>query len=654
MEQGSLNKMVEHKTFGHFKSLKHGSIKPQGRLNDYLRVIADSWSLLSAKNREGDIFTSFWTRWDLTVRSGGECGSDYSAYFADGFVRLCHLAPESELAKELETWLKNVLASQDPDGYLGAMKPVSRWQHWLEIFHQNLMLEALLYHYEITGDQALLDACERSAALSIAFFYKDKRNGMYGGHGLCAIRPMLKLYAITGKQEYLEFAKDQVAIHSPIDFYLSGHYTPENRHNVVESENVGFPAILYEYSGEEKLLKASLTAWEKMQSYIGVEGSPHGFEAIYRKRPRANVEHCGTVEWSATNQALLRITGDVKFADAVERAMFNGYPGSKSADALTLAYYHAPNQLVATDWSAPCEWPGGQIVDDDGGYSKQYYTTATAPLCCSVISPRALPYFVDSMVMIADNGLAIVHYGSYEAKAEIPEVGTVKISMDTDYPFEDEVRIFVNPDSDMTFALQLRIPQWCLSASIKINGEQSSISAIPGQFAVIERKWCAGDCLTLNMEVPIRLEEYPESHNRVAGYAIMRGALLFVMPIKGDWIKLNAAYNGPGKDPLSYNVLPKKDAVWNYGLIVDKENPEKSITLKKLNVPENSLPWEHPPIALEVKAKRILNWEPEGTSDHPMTPGLPFKPMRVADEVETINLVPYGFTQLRMSYLPLL
>jgi DUF1680 family protein len=552
------------RTHGHFKTLRSGSIKPKGRLRNYLRVIADGWSLLTARNREIDIFSSFWTRWDFAVRNAAECGSDYSAYFADGFVRLCHLVPESELAKEFESWLKNVLASQDPDGYLGAMVPSSRWKHWLEIFHQNLMLEVLLYHYEITGDQSVLNACERSTELSIEFFYKDKHNGMYGGHGLCAIRPMLKLYELTGKEKYLEFSKDQVALHGMTDYFLSGHYSPENRHNVVESENVGLPAILYEYSGEENLLKASLIAWERMQPYIGVEGSPHGFEAIYRKRPRANIEHCGTVEWAVTNQALLRITGDVKFADATEHAIFNGYPGSKSADGMTTAYYHAPNQIVATDWSAPCEWPGGQIVDDDEGYSKQYYTTATAPLCCTVISPRALPYFVDDMIMYTDNGLAIIHYGSCEAKAEIPKVGTVNINMDTDYPFEDEIRIFVNPDNDMIFELQLRIPKWCSSSSVKINGEQSSVSAIPGQFAVIERKWRAGDCLTLNMAVPIRLEEYPESHNRVAGYAIIRGPLVFVVPIEEDWLKFDATYNGPGKDPLSYNVLPKKDAIWNF------------------------------------------------------------------------------------------
>ena len=106
--------------------------------------------------------------------------------------------------------------------------------------------------------------------------------------------------------------------------------------------------------GDPELLRASEAGWEMMLPYLSV-----GWLAAMETKPsfrtgsRENGEHCGAVDWMITSRDLARITGVVKYADAVERAMFNGYPAPKHPDGMALGYMHSPNQLVATEWSQP-------------------------------------------------------------------------------------------------------------------------------------------------------------------------------------------------------------------------------------------------------------------------------------------------------------
>ena len=68
--------------------------------------------------------------------------------------------------------------------------------------------------------------------------------------------------------------------------------------------------------------------------------------------------------------------------------------------------------------------------------------------------------------------------------------------------------------------------------------------------------------------------------------------------------------------------------------------------------PQVPTPWENPPIGLRVKARRVLNWRMQGEPEHPITPLMPFNPLRLEEDETLITLVPFGFTHLRMTYLP--
>jgi DUF1680 family protein len=646
-------------TFGAFARLAPGQVMPGGWMRDWARINADGWLLRYARNREPGVYDKLWNRNPVAKVTFTENNEtvilcDYTAYFADGLMRYATLCPDSELAREAGPWLEQAAASQDADGYLGAFAPQARWQHWLEIFSQSLAMEALLYRCEATGDRRWLEVCLRAAGLQRRAWYAPgpaANPGIFGGHGTILVKALARLYALTGDASHLRFAEDVLERHGMVKAFLQPGDALSGQHNSVGSEHAGLPVMLYEHTGQPALLEASRAAWEMMaQRHVSVAGAPHGNEAMHFRGPLHNCEHCGTVDWFQTCNALARVTGETAYADAAERAMVNAYPAAKSVDGMTVAYMHTPNQIAATEWSQPHAW-----TSPDWCASRQHYHSAHEPLCCNVNGPRGIPLLVESMVARCADGLAVMYYGPCQAESRLPQAGRVALRMDTAYPFEDDVEIEVTPERPAEFALRLRIPGWCSSARAAVNGRAEPELA-PGRYARIQRAWQPGDRVTLHFEVPIRSEKWERSEFgiRAAGVALLRGPLTYALPVAEDWRSFPPPAQGPGRDAFAYRVLPAPGAAWNYALAVDPDHPERGVAPARLPVPAGARPWESPPLGLKVKARKVLNWLPEGDPEHLKTPLLPYNPMRVSEEEETITLVPFGFTHLRMTYLPFL
>lgn len=643
-----------------FSLLPPGQIAPSGWLRRYAEINANAWLLHYARNEDPEVYGKFWPanrneRAETVFSENNETLvlSDYTAYFADGMLHYAALFPASELAQRANQWVEQMLASQDDDGYIGAFQPQARWRNWLDVFSQCLTLEALLFRYECIGDERLLAACERAIHCQMKAWYRPGtavRQEIWSGHGTISIRAYLKVYALTGNNAYLQFARDVMEHYGRTQAFLKGGDAIMNQHNAVGSEHAGFPALLYEYAGAPALLEASRAAWEmEQQNHISVDGTPHGNETMQFKGPLHNCEHCGTVEWFYTSNALARIAGETAYADAAERAMLNAYPAAKSADGMSVAYMHTPNQLFATEWSQPHGW-----TSPDWCASRQHYHSAHEPLCCNSNGPRALAHYIESMVMRADTGLAVVYYGACQVHTQLPGVGDVTLQMETEYPFEDQVALTVAPVQPATFDLFLRIPGWCRAATIQLNGEAWQAQINPGSYMRVRREWQAGDHLTLRFDVPIRFERWERSEFgvRAGGVTVLRGPLTFALPVQEDWRPFGPPARGPGKGVTAYRVLAAPDAQWNYALVLNQEHPEESFTLLKLPVPADGRPWEGAPMGLRVKARKVRNWYVQGEPAHPVTPGMPYNPMELDDHEAEIVLVPFGCTHLRMSFLP--
>ena len=647
--------------FSRFSTLPAKSIAPEGWLLRYAQINANGWVLKYAK----DAMPSVWGRY-VHRTSNPKLGfsdhdewldaPDYGSYFGDALVHYAGLFPDSEVGAEAQQWAAQLVASQDADGYIGAFTLKARWQCWLEIFSQSLLINALMFRYDCTGDAAVLATCQRAADHILEIWSHppaDIEFGIFSGHGAVIVRSMGKLYAATGQDRYRKFGQTVLERYGRTQDYLAGGDKIVHGHDAVATEHIGLPAAVYEYTGTPDLLKASQMAWEMMQPYLSVDGTVYGNEMIFNVGSRANCEHCGAVEWMITSRDLSRITGAAKYADAVERAMFNGYPAPKTPDGMAVGYMHTPNQLVASEWSQPHDNDG----DVDWWASRQHISTAHEPLCCNSNGPRGIPFFIESMVVRSGKGLAVSCYGPCKVTAKLPDAGEVRLTLDTEYPFEDEVRVIVDAEKAVTFPLQFRIPGWCTSAAVEVNGQASGASAEPGAYTTVERTWAPGDKVTLRFVNPIRIlwRRRPEFRIRARCAAIERGPLVFSLPVEPDWRQFTPPAHGPGENIRAYRLFPNDAASWNYALIINADHPEMSLTLKKLPTVADSRPWDaNPPVGLEVKARRVLNWRMEGDPEHPKTPGFPFNPMQLADEIETVTLVPFGATRLRMTYLPII
>lgn len=643
-----------------FAPLKPGSVRPEGWLARYVDINAGGWVLAYAKAKMPEVYGRYTHRTanpDLGFTDHDEWvdAPDYGAYFGDGLVHYAQLRPGSEAAAYARDWVAELLGSQDRNGYIGAFVPEARWRCWLEIFSQAVLLNALLYRYEATGAPEILAACERSAGLIIEVWRhppEKYRPGIFSGHGSIVIRPMRTLYGLTGNEIYRQFAREVLDRHGQVKAFLGSANAIAHGHNAVQGEHAGFPADVYECTGDAELLKASKAAWQMMQPFLAIDGTPYGNEVIYNTGSRVNCEHCGAVEWMITSNVLARVTGEVKYADAVERAMYNGYPAPKSPDGMTVGYMHSPNQLIASEWSGPHDNDG----DQDWWASRQHYSTAHEPLCCNANGPRGLPFFIEAMAARTGQGLVVTYYGPCTVETALPQAGQVRLGIDTAYPFEDEVRISVDPEREGVFPLRLRIPGWCAGAAVEVNGKAEGIEARPGTFAVLDRRWTRGDRVVLRFDHRVRLvwRKRPEFRVRERCAAIERGPLVYSLPVAEDWRQFEPPAHGPGRDIKAYRLFPKQDAAWNYALLIDDKEPERSVVVTR-NARALQRPWAwEAPVALEVKARRVLNWRMEGDPEHPRTPGFPFSPMQLADQVETVRLVPFGCTRLRMTYLPVL
>ena len=643
------------KLFRRFMRLPGRSITPDGWLGRYAQINANGWVMKYARER----MPAVWGRYSHRGEKGP---ADYGSYFGDALVRYAGLFPGSEIGAEAQDWIVQIISSQDPDGYIGGFHPNERWQNGLEIFSQSLLIDALLFHYECTGDGETLKCAERAADLILQTWYQPaeqvKTNTIFRYIGAEIVRTMDRLYAATGKASYPKFALAVLARFGEQEAYLVGGDGVAHKHAVGEAEQIGFPAAVYECTGAAELLKASEAGWKMLQAYMSVDGTPHGDESLHHVGSRMNSEHCGAADWIITNGDLSRITGEAKYADAMERALFNGYAAPVSPDGMTVAYMHAPNELVATEWS---QQDVGIVTDLDFYVSRQYFSTDGWPLCCNSNGPRAIPYFIESMILQSAKELVVACYGPCKAVAKLTEVGQVTLTLETEYPFEDEVRVSVDPERAAAFPIHFRVPGWCTSTVVEVNGTRSETPAKPGTYATVERVWSRGDRVNLRFVNPIRVAWHgswrnPDYGIRAQSVTIERGPITFSLAVPPEWQQFEASSYGmapTSPDIESYRLFPKRDAVWNYALILDREHPERSLTLTKLSVPPESRPFDsNPPIGLEVKARRVLNWRMEGDPEHPMTPGLPFKPLQLADQVETVTLVPYGATRLRMTYLP--
>jgi hypothetical protein len=198
------------------------------------------------------------------------------------------------------------------------------------------------------------------------------------------------------------------------------------------------------------------------------------------------------------------------------------------------------------------------------------------------------------------------------------------------------------------FPLSLRVPAWCSSPQLKVNGTVVAVQSTKG-FVTITREFQPGDTVVLTLPMRLAVSRWPQN-----GIAVEHGPLVYSLPIQETWTSVVEPRFTTASFP-SWNATPASS--WNYGLLLDERPLEQQILVERSaasDVPDD--PWSHPPVHITVSARKVEGYELQAhtnKSGQQFTPPLPDIATSTLDpQVERISLAPCGATQLRVTIFP--
>jgi len=421
---------------------------------------------------------------------------------------------------------------QMPDGYLGTYVETNRWTEW-DVWAHKYDLIGLVTYMRYTGNTNLLSTCERIGDLLCKTFGDEpgKRDLIKASWGLglvdkglastSVLEPMVSLYRLTGDPRYLDFCK----------YILRSWEQPNGPHifstllagkgvdQVANGKAYEMMSCLngaleyYRVTGDEKILAACLNAWQDIvEKRLYLTGASSYYEVFHGDFDLPNIsnvgETCATVTWLQFNAQLLRLTGEARFADQLERVILNQLLGAQLCDGSGWGYY------VQMEGKKP--YYRGEPDADGVEFT-----------CCLSSGPRGLALIPTFAVTTDGDGVVVNLYESGRARLALRNGTPVEIDTDTLYPGEDKIRITVSPATEKSFAVKLRIPAWCRMASLQVNGQK--VETKPGLegYVKIERSWKPGDKIELNLKQEARL--VVGDHLNQGKVAILYGPLVLAV-----------------------------------------------------------------------------------------------------------------------------
>lgn len=633
------------------------SIEPRGWLRKTLQLQADGFhGHLGEISRFLKQENNSW----LDPNGQGEHGWEEVPYWLKGFAHAAYVLDDPEQIAEAQVWIEGAIASQQPDGWFGPRKAKStvestEGEH--DLWPNMVMLFALQSYYDYSGDERVIELMKRYFRWQLALpeeqFLPPYWQQQRAADNLWSV---YWLYNRTGEPGLLELGEK---IHRRIARWDEG---VANWHNVNIAQAFDSGAIFWQQSREPAHLESAERNWRTVRDEYGqVPGGMFGSDENCRPGftgPRQAIETCGIVEEMLSDEQLLQITGDVKWADRAEDAAYNSLPAALTADMKALRYLTAPNHPQS---DAASKAPGIQ----NGG--AMYLMDPHKHRCCQHNVGHGWPYLASSLwFATSDNGLAAVFYSESEVTAKVGAAGTeVRVTQETHYPFDEKVRFTVSTAEPVRFPLYLRIPGWLdmlwfkESASVVINGQlirpgdsgDIKHNKSDGSYIMLDREWRDGDVVELTLPMRVRLGQWGRNHNSVS---VDYGPLTFSLKIEEEYRRAGGTDRWP-----AYEIWPASP--WKYALVVDDFVPVDGGRVTQIDPPlfevvrrpwpADNMPWTHEgtPILLKARGRRIPQWklDPRGLIEE-----IQQSPVKTTEPPEDITLIPMGAARLRISAFP--
>src|ERR1700722_7553935 len=402
---------------------------------------------------------------------------------------------DPELRKRLDHVAAELAKCQLPDGYLGTYSPDKRWTEW-DVWAHKYNLIGLVTYMRYTGNMEPLPTCRRMADLLCDTFgdTPGKRDiipaGFHDGMAPTSVlEPMVLLYRLTGEPRYLDFCKyilrsweQPNGPHIVSTLLKTGHVAEVGDAKAYEMLSCLNGALeFYRVTGDKQILQACLNAWQDiMDHHLYLTGTASYREHFHGDYDLPNVnnvgETCVTVTWLQFNAHLLRLTGEARFAEQLERVVLNQLFGAEQCDGTAWGYY----------------------VEMEG---KKPYSAMLDGHCCLSSGPRGIALIPTFALSTDADGAVVNLYNAGTADLTLRDGTAVKLTTETMYPSDGFIRINVDPAESKTFSVKLRIPAWCRNSSLQVNGHQIKEKTGADGYVALKRHWKPGDDIELNLKL---------------------------------------------------------------------------------------------------------------------------------------------------------
>ncbi len=439
----------------------------------------------------------------------------------------------NQLRSEVESLTNYVAAAQDPSGYLDTYFTGDRAHlrftdlvHSHEDFCLGHLLQAGIAYYRATGNRRLLDIGIRFADYVVDNFGSGKRPFVTGHPEL--EMALVELYRTTGQTRYLAFVrylfsgveKDRLKLKdADIRYMFSGRpftsRTEFEGHAVRALYAASGATDYFTESGDPAFKRTIDLLWTDLTTrkmYLtGGVGSRAAGESFGDPYELPNLtgyaEACAAVANVMWNYRLLMLTGDARYADVLERTLYNAVNAAMSLNGSQYCY------------RTPLASNGDRIRNP-------WYEVP----CCPPNVERLFESLPGYLYSVSREGIYVNLYQTSDLDWHLEDGTPVKIAQVTDYPWSGSIQLKINPPKPAEFTMYLRWPAWASAFSLKLNGSPLAVSGTPGSFVEVSRRWTAGDTLSIDLPMAVvPTVANPRVHDDYGRVALQRGPLVYAL-----------------------------------------------------------------------------------------------------------------------------
>ena len=517
---------------------------------------------------------------NLRIAAGIEIGKFEGTNWQDAWIykwleSACYiysLTRDKALDKKMDEIINIIAIAQEPDGYIASQTIARNWPrfeepHNHELYTMGHLITAACIHNRITGKTTLLNIARKAAdCIYDKFKGRDPKLADFPRNP-SIIMAGVELYRTTGEKKYLDMANFFIdwrgsrygdGRRSSWDPTANGSDLNQNWRPLRKETEVVGHAVFFTYlyagatdafmeTGDKTLLNALERLWSDLvnkKMYITGGVSPmHKAHPVRNFQPgrlttivgdsihegvggpydlpndSAYNETCGQIGNLMWNWRMLSITGQARFADIMERTLYNSILSGIDIEGDNWSYtnplrWHGPEHMLRSNDTHKRLEPGRKMI------------------CCPTNLMRTVTSWHNYLYTTSNEGIWIHHYAGNVFDGKLADGRKLKLTQKTDYPWDGKVQITINEvDLGKAFSILIRIPAWAKSSSLKINNEPINISQHkPSSYTTITRKWSAGDTIELDLPMSIRIitadPRIEQTRNQVA---VMRGPIVYCL-----------------------------------------------------------------------------------------------------------------------------